>query len=92
VISASIRKYRNVVPSYFKEYMSDLEHNIAFWQEASEKDRHTILNLFKSKDYSWSLFLGHLVLEKLLKAHYVKHNNAQAIHTRPFAIVGSFRH
>jgi len=61
--------------------MSDLEHIIAFWQEASEKDRHTMLNLFKSKDYSWSLFLGHLVLEKLLKAHYVKHNNAQAIFT-----------
>jgi HEPN domain-containing protein len=28
-------------------------------------------NLFKSKDYSWSLFVGHLVIEKLLKACYV---------------------
>lgn len=25
-------------------------------------------NLFASKDYVWSLFLGHLVIEKLLKA------------------------
>jgi HEPN domain-containing protein len=29
-------------------------------------------NLFKSKDYSWALFVGHLVVEKLLKAHYIK--------------------
>lgn len=29
-------------------------------------------NMFKSKDYSWSLFVGHLVLEKLFKACYAK--------------------
>jgi len=28
-------------------------------------------NLFKSRDYSWALFVGHLVVEKLLKACYV---------------------
>ena len=38
-------------------------------------------HLYDAKDYSWSLFLGHLVLEKLLKAHYVKHNKAQAVFT-----------
>ncbi|MBI2252373.1 MAG: HEPN domain-containing protein [Armatimonadetes bacterium] len=31
-----------------------------------------MLNLYKNKDYHWALFLGHLVLEKLLKAYYVK--------------------
>lgn len=30
-------------------------------------------NLYKKKDYNWSLFIGHLVIEKLLKAYYVKH-------------------
>jgi HEPN domain-containing protein len=29
-------------------------------------------NLFESKDYVWSLFIGHLVIEKLLKALIVK--------------------
>ena len=29
-------------------------------------------NLYRSKDYSWSLFIGHLVIEKLLKALYIK--------------------
>ncbi|TAN12759.1 MAG: HEPN domain-containing protein [Chitinophagaceae bacterium] len=38
-------------------------------------------NLLKSKDYSWSLFLGHLVIEKLLKAHYVKKFQTHAVFT-----------
>ena len=29
-------------------------------------------NLYRSKDYDWALFVGHLVLEKLMKAFYVK--------------------
>ena len=31
-----------------------------------------MINLYKIKDYHWSLFIGHLVVEKLLKALYVK--------------------
>ncbi len=61
--------------------MADWNHIIAHWQEASDKDRITMNNLFKSKDYSWALFLGHLVIEKLLKAHCVKHNKAHPIFT-----------
>ena len=29
-------------------------------------------NLIKTHEYSWALFMGHLVIEKLLKALYVK--------------------
>ena len=36
-------------------------------------------NLFISGDYHWSLFLGHLVIEKLLKAIFVKKLKKQAI-------------
>jgi len=28
--------------------------------------------MFKAREYMWSLFIGHLVVEKLLKAYYVK--------------------
>ena len=35
--------------------------------------------LLKSKEYSWSLFIGHLVIEKLLKALYVKKMEIHAI-------------
>ena len=29
-------------------------------------------DLYQTKNYSWALFMGHLVIEKLLKALYVK--------------------
>lgn len=29
-------------------------------------------NLFEDNEYSWTLFMGHLVIEKLIKAYYVK--------------------
>ncbi len=53
-----------------------------YWIETAEKDYVTMHNLCKSEDYLWALFLGHLVLEKLLKACYVKtaRNHAPRIH------------
>ena len=48
------------------------EEIIDYWIASSEKDFLAMGNLFKSKDYSWALFIGHLVIEKLIKAYYVK--------------------
>lgn len=45
---------------------------IAYWLEGSEDDSQTMKVMFDSRRYSWSLFIGHLMLEKLLKAYYVK--------------------
>jgi HEPN domain-containing protein len=42
-----------------------------YWVETSDNDLKTMSNLFTTKDYHWSLFIGHLVLEKLLKAGVV---------------------
>lgn len=55
---------------------------VNFWVETAENDYKTMLNLYASKDYHWSLFMGHLVIEKLLKALYVKNkdNNIPRIH------------
>lgn len=50
----------------------DYEKSMNHWIESSDRDFLTMTNLFNSKDYSWSLFLGHLVIEKLLKALIVK--------------------
>lgn len=50
------------------------EELIKYWIDASEIDYRAMENLFRSKDYVWSLFLGHLVIEKLLKALAVKNN------------------
>lgn len=42
------------------------------WIETSEEDFYTMQKLFESNSYTWSLFLGHISVEKLLKACYVK--------------------
>ncbi|ACV64735.1 HEPN domain protein [Desulfofarcimen acetoxidans DSM 771] len=44
---------------------------IRYWITSAERDYQTMMHLYDSKDYHWSLFMGHLVLEKLLKAVYV---------------------
>jgi len=63
--------------------MADKELNIRkiidHWRESSDKDYQTMINLFSSGDYNWALFLGHLVIEKLLKALYVKRKEMHAI-------------
>ena len=63
--------------------MADKELNIRkiidHWRESSDKDYQTMINLFRSGDYNWALFLGHLVIEKLLKALYVKRRETHAI-------------
>lgn len=51
---------------------------INHYKESSEDDYRTMINLFNSKSYNWSLFIGHILLEKLLKALYVKVNNEHA--------------
>lgn len=44
---------------------------IQYWVKSSDQDYPVMESLFSSGHYGWSLFLGHLVLEKLLKACYV---------------------
>jgi len=43
-----------------------------YWLEEAENDLKVTSDLFDKEDYSYSLFFGHLALEKLLKSHYVK--------------------
>ena len=42
------------------------------WTETSCDDFKTMNELFKSKSYNWALFVGHISVEKLFKALYVK--------------------
>lgn len=45
---------------------------IKYWLISANIDFKAMNSLFKSGNYMWSLFIGHLVLEKLLKVYYVK--------------------
>lgn len=52
----------------------DKEKIISYWIEGAEDDYDTMLAMYNSKRLSWTLFLGHLVIEKLLKAYFIKVN------------------
>ena len=45
---------------------------IEYWIKSSDNDYKTMDYLFRGRNYPWSLFVGHIVVEKLLKAYYTK--------------------
>ncbi len=45
-----------------------------YWLESSDNDFDTMKILFENNKNTWCLFLGHLVIEKLLKGLYAKNN------------------
>lgn len=53
--------------------MTEKEH-IEYWLESAEYDLEASESMFTTGYYVWSLFIGHLVLEKTLKALFVKHS------------------
>ncbi|MCK9423533.1 MAG: HEPN domain-containing protein [Bacteroidales bacterium] len=59
--------------------IQNIDKFVNHWIESSDRDFKTMNNLYNSKDYSWSLFIGHLVIEKLLKALYIKNKRKHPI-------------
>ena len=45
---------------------------VDYWITSAANDYRTMKNLMLSEEYSWSLFVGHIVIEKLLKALYAQ--------------------
>ena len=45
-----------------------------YWIESSDRDYESMKKNYETKQYTWALFIGHLTLEKLLKAIYAKVN------------------
>ncbi len=43
--------------------------------ESSDNDFHTMLHLIEKGDFTWALFIGHIVIEKLLKAWHVQNTS-----------------
>ncbi|MFH1771523.1 MAG: HEPN domain-containing protein [Candidatus Omnitrophota bacterium] len=56
------------------KYMNKKEI-LKYWVKSSDNDYATMEYLFKGKNYPWALFVGHIVVEKLLKAYYVKNHD-----------------
>ncbi|SDN88407.1 HEPN domain-containing protein [Desulfonauticus submarinus] len=49
--------------------------HINYWIKSAEHDLEVADTLFQNKKYDWCLFIAHLVLEKILKAYFVKQYN-----------------
>lgn len=58
---------------------------VEYWVKSSEEDLKTMQALYKSRRYSFCLFLGHLILEKSLKAMVVQNTGdyAPRLHNLP---------
>ena len=50
----------------------DKDKLIYYWIDSSDKDFKTMEDLYHTKNNNWALFMGHLVIEKLCKALFIK--------------------
>ncbi len=51
-----------------------MQEQVKYWLKSAEHDLEAAEALYEKGKYDWCLFLGHLVLEKILKAFYVRDN------------------
>ncbi len=56
----------------------EIDKIVNHWIATSDDDFETMIKLFNAKSHGWSLFIGHISVEKLLKALYVKNHGKHA--------------
>jgi HEPN domain-containing protein len=54
----------------------DKQDYIKYWVKTSEDDLSSMESTFNAGNYDWALYIGHLSLEKILKALWVKNNES----------------
>ena len=64
----------------------DINRTVSYWSNGAKYDLSVANAMLKSKKYPYALFMGHLTLEKLLKALVVKYTKAHApfSHSLPY--------
>ena len=55
--------------------MKTKNEHIEFWLSQAEDDCTAVDTLYKGKNYLQSLFFAHIVIEKITKALWIKHND-----------------
>jgi HEPN domain-containing protein len=66
-----------------EQHLIDNVHNaIAAWIKSSDDNFDEMLDFYKIRRNNWALFIGHLCIEKLLKAYHIKihHKHALNLH------------
>jgi len=71
-----------------KKFTFDVKKTVSYWVEGGEYDLGVATAMLKVKKYPYALFIGHLALEKLLKALVVKKTRAHApfSHSLPYLL------
>ncbi len=59
----------------------DKGKSIQYWLQSAEDDWKVSNHLFEKGDYSYSLFFGHLAIEKILKTIYINRLNQNPPYT-----------
>ena len=57
------------------------ERIINHWVESSDKNFEDMIAIYEAKRYDWALYIGHLTLEKLFKALYIKRTGKEVLFT-----------
>lgn len=65
----------------------DIEKTVSYWKEGAEYDMGVAEVLFQTGKYPYALFIGHLALEKLLKALVVKNTKIHAPFTHSLPLL-----
>ncbi|WP_347274297.1 HEPN domain-containing protein [Candidatus Kuenenia sp.] len=50
----------------------DIKEHVDYWLKTAAHDMEAAETLFQNRKYDWCLFIGHLVIEKVLKSFYVQ--------------------
>lgn len=65
----------------------DVKKTVQYWLEGAEYDIDVAKAMYKTKKYPYALFMGHLSLEKLLKAIVVKTTREHAPYTHSLPLL-----
>ncbi|MBI4654702.1 MAG: HEPN domain-containing protein [Nitrospirae bacterium] len=66
----------------------DIQKTVKYWLDGAKYDMGTATAMFKTKKYPYALFMGHLALEKLLKALVVRDTQKHAPYTHSLSLLG----
>jgi HEPN domain-containing protein len=67
----------------------DVEKTISYWLEGAEYDMSVAEAMLEKEKYPYALFMGHLTIEKLLKALVVKETKEHAPYTHSLLLLAN---
>lgn len=67
----------------------DIEKTVTYWLESAEYDLGVAQAMYEKGKYPYALFMGHLALEKLLKALAVRNTRKHAPYTHSLPLLAS---